>query len=82
MNRVEQRSTPEVVVEVGDGFRGCATSWSGSTGTGTTGEAIERLRLTGLPLLFYRDGEHRRATVLYHRDDGNYGLVDPARTPN
>lgn len=47
-----------------------------------TGEAIERLRLTGLPFLFYLDGDHQRATVLYHRDDGNYGLVDPARTPS
>jgi ribosome-associated translation inhibitor RaiA len=46
-----------------------------------TGEAIERLGLTGLPFLFYLDGEHQRATVLYHRDDGNYGLVDPARNP-
>lgn len=44
-----------------------------------TVEAIERLRLTGSPFLFYLDGDHERATVLYHRDDGNYGLVDPAR---
>jgi len=46
-----------------------------------TAEAIERLCLTGLPFLFYLDGEHQRATVLYHRDDGNHGLVDPARNP-
>lgn len=48
----------------------------------STVEAIERLRLTGSPFLFYLDGDHQRATVLYHRDDGNYGLIDPARDSN
>lgn len=43
-----------------------------------TAEAIERLRVTGLPFLFYVDADHERATVLYHRDDGDYGLIDPA----
>lgn len=43
-----------------------------------TAEAIERLRLTGLPFLFYIDADHERANVLYHRDDGAYGLIDPA----
>lgn len=43
-----------------------------------TAEAIERLRVTGLPFLFYLDADHERATVLYHRDDGDYGLIDPA----
>jgi hypothetical protein len=23
------------------------------------------------------DGDHGRANVLYHRDDGHYGLIDP-----
>jgi hypothetical protein len=36
--------------------------------------------VTGKDALVYRDGPTGlRATVLYHRDDGNYGLVDPAR---
>ncbi|WP_297649194.1 sigma 54 modulation/S30EA ribosomal C-terminal domain-containing protein [Pseudonocardia sp.] len=43
-----------------------------------TAEAVERLRVTGLPFLFYVDADHERATVLYHRDDGDYGLIDPA----
>jgi ribosome-associated translation inhibitor RaiA len=42
-----------------------------------TTEAIDRLRLTGLPFLFYVDGEHGRGCVLYHRYDGHYGLLDP-----
>jgi hypothetical protein len=43
-----------------------------------TAEAVECLRVTGLPFLFYVDADHERATVLYHRDDGDYGLIDPA----
>ena len=42
-----------------------------------TAEAVERLRLTGLPFLFYLDGDHARGYVLYHRYDGHYGLIDP-----
>lgn len=41
-----------------------------------TAGAIERLRLTGQPFLFYLDGDHDRACVLYRRADGHYGLVD------
>jgi hypothetical protein len=44
-----------------------------------TAEAVERLRVTGLQFLFYLDADRERATVLYHRDDGDYGLIDPAR---
>ena len=42
-----------------------------------TAEAIDRLRLTGQPFLFYLDGNHGRGCVLYHRYDGHYGLIDP-----
>jgi hypothetical protein len=42
-----------------------------------TAEAVDRLRLTGLPFLFYLDGDHGRGCVLYHRYDGHYGLLDP-----
>ena len=42
-----------------------------------TTEAVERLRLTGLPFLFYLDGDHASGCVLYHRYDGHYGLIDP-----
>jgi hypothetical protein len=40
-------------------------------------EAVDRLRYTGLPFLFYLDGDHGRGCVLYHRYDGHYGLIDP-----
>jgi len=43
-----------------------------------TQEAVDRLRMTGLPFLFYRDRDGGRANVIYHRHDGNYGLLDPA----
>ena len=42
-----------------------------------TAEAIDRLRLTGQPFLFYLDGNHGRGCVLYHRYDGHNGLIDP-----
>ena len=42
-----------------------------------TAEAMRRLALTGLPFLFYVDADHERANVLYHRSDGDYGLIDP-----
>ena len=42
-----------------------------------TEEAVDRLRYTGLPFLFYLDGDHGRGCVLYHRYDGHYGLIDP-----
>ncbi|GEL17091.1 ribosome hibernation promotion factor [Pseudonocardia asaccharolytica] len=40
-------------------------------------EAVERLRLTGLPFLFFVDADQGRGCVLYHRYDGNYGLIEP-----
>ena len=42
-----------------------------------TAEAVDRLRFTGLPFLFYLDGYHGRGCVLYLRYDGHYGLIDP-----
>lgn len=41
-------------------------------------DAPERLRLLGLPFLFFIDAAAGRAGVLYHRYDGHYGLVTPA----
>jgi hypothetical protein len=41
-------------------------------------EAVEHLRLTGLPFLFFVDAGHRRGCVLHHRHGGGYGLVEPA----
>ena len=41
-------------------------------------EAVERLELLMLPFLFFRDADTRRGYLLYHRYDGNYGLITPA----
>jgi ribosome-associated translation inhibitor RaiA len=43
----------------------------------STEDAIQRLNLTGLPFVFYRDREHARGRLLYHRYDGHYGLITP-----
>jgi hypothetical protein len=40
-------------------------------------EAVEHLRLTGIPFLFFVDTDHRRGCVLHRRHDGGYGLVEP-----
>lgn len=42
-----------------------------------TAEAVNRLEMAGLPFVFYLDGDHGRANVVYHRHDGDYGLIDP-----
>ncbi|QNE74294.1 HPF/RaiA family ribosome-associated protein [Streptomyces finlayi] len=42
------------------------------------GEAVQRLRLTGLPFVFFHDTGTGRGSVLYHRYDGHYGLITPA----
>ncbi|MGH4009113.1 MAG: ribosome hibernation promotion factor [Pseudonocardiaceae bacterium] len=44
----------------------------------STDEAIQRLNLTGLPFVFYCDGDHARGRLLYLRYDGHYGLITPA----
>lgn len=40
--------------------------------------AVDRLGLLGLPFLFYIDAAEGRASVLYRRYDGHYGLITPA----
>ena len=44
----------------------------------TESEATERLGLLGMPFLFYIDAAQGRASVLYHRYDGHYGVITPA----
>jgi len=41
-------------------------------------DAVERLTLLALPFLFYIDAAQGRASVLYRRIDGNYGVITPA----
>jgi ribosome-associated translation inhibitor RaiA len=43
----------------------------------TEEEAADRLGLLGLPFLFFVDAAQGRASVLYHRYDGHYGLITP-----
>ncbi|MGV0849864.1 sigma 54 modulation/S30EA ribosomal C-terminal domain-containing protein [Mycolicibacterium phlei] len=44
----------------------------------TVEQARERMELVGLPFLFFVDAEQGRASVLYRRYDGHYGLISPA----
>lgn len=41
-------------------------------------DALERLGLLGLPFLFFIDAAQGRASLLYRRYDGAYGLITPA----
>lgn len=43
----------------------------------TAGQAAERLNQLGLPFVFFVDTKSKRGSVLYHRYDGNYGLITP-----
>lgn len=43
----------------------------------TVEKATERLELLGLPFMFFIDAAQGRASVLYHRYDGHYGLLTP-----
>ena len=44
----------------------------------TVGEAVMRLELASLPVLMFRDRGSGRYNVVYRRDDGNIGWLDPA----
>ena len=44
----------------------------------TVEQATERLGLLGVPFLFFIDAAQGRASVLYHRYDGHYGLLTPS----
>jgi ribosome-associated translation inhibitor RaiA len=44
----------------------------------TVEQATDRLGQLGLPFLFFIDAAQGRASVLYHRYDGHYGLITPA----
>ncbi|WP_204079496.1 sigma 54 modulation/S30EA ribosomal C-terminal domain-containing protein [Mycobacterium riyadhense] len=44
----------------------------------TEDEAAIRLGLLGLPFLFFIDAAQGRASVLYRRYDGHYGMITPA----
>lgn len=40
-------------------------------------EAISRLDMSDLPFVYFKDADHQRASVVYRRYDGHYGLIVP-----
>lgn len=45
----------------------------------TVGEAVMRLDLADRPALMFRNSGHGGLNVVYRRDDGNIGWIDPGR---
>lgn len=43
----------------------------------TVGEAVMQLDISDLSFLVFRNGAERRINVVYRRDDGNIGWIDP-----
>ncbi|MSU91552.1 ribosome-associated translation inhibitor RaiA [Rhodobacteraceae bacterium 2CG4] len=43
----------------------------------SVGEAVMQMELAGAPLLVFRNDSHGGVNVVYRRDDGNIGWVDP-----
>lgn len=43
----------------------------------TVGEAVMQMELAGLPLLVFRNEGHGGVNVVYRRDDGHIGWIDP-----
>ena len=44
----------------------------------SVGEAVMQMELAGAPLLVFRNEGHNGVNVVYSREDGNIGWVDPA----
>jgi len=43
----------------------------------SVGEAVMQMELSGLPVLVFRNEKHSGVNVVYRREDGNVGWVDP-----
>lgn len=43
----------------------------------SVGEAVMQMELAGAPVLVFRNDKHGGVNVVYRRDDGNIGWVDP-----
>ncbi|MFC1963076.1 HPF/RaiA family ribosome-associated protein, partial [Chloroflexota bacterium] len=43
-------------------------------------EAVEQMELLGHNLFLFLDAENDKFSVVYRRDDGNYGLLEPEMT--
>lgn len=46
----------------------------------SVGEAVMQMELAGAPLLVFRNEGENRVNVVYRRDDGNVGWIDPHMT--
>lgn len=46
----------------------------------SVGEAVMQMELAGAPLLVFRNEAHGGVNVVYQRDDGNIGWIDPRNT--
>lgn len=46
----------------------------------SVGEAVMQMELAGAPLLVFRNDSHGGVNVVYRRDDGNIGWIDPRET--
>ena len=44
----------------------------------TVSEAVMRLDLANVPTLMFRNSAHGELNVVYRRNDGNIGWIDPA----
>jgi hypothetical protein len=44
----------------------------------SVGEAVMQMEIAGIPVLVFRNEGHNGVNVVYRRDDGNIGWVDPA----
>jgi ribosomal subunit interface protein len=43
----------------------------------SVGEAVMQMELSGAPVLVFRNEGHKGVNVVYRRDDGNIGWIDP-----
>ncbi|AHM03430.1 Ribosomal subunit interface protein [Roseibacterium elongatum DSM 19469] len=43
----------------------------------SVGEAVMQMEISGAPLLVFRNEKHDGVNVVYRRDDGNVGWIDP-----
>ncbi len=46
----------------------------------SVGEAVMQMELAGAPVLVFRNEGHEELNVVYRRDDGNIGWIDPSST--
>lgn len=46
----------------------------------SVGEAVMQMEISGAPVLVFRNEGHKGVNVVYRRDDGNVGWIDPNMT--